>query len=139
MREATALRKRAVSLAERAHELDNRAKDNPGVPMHEQSGFRAWRRDAGRFLDDRRDALRDRLMAPHLDRSSVRGMLETSASVLEHERFRAPKQTKRQTVVVGSGFGSFCPFEEDHGERRRSSAIRFAVCAGRPAPSGGAA
>ena len=99
MHDAKALRERAVSLAERAFELDNRAKDNPGVPMHEQRGFRAWRRDADRFLDDRLTALHDRLMAPHLDRSSVRSMLETSASVLEHERFRAPKQETRQEAA----------------------------------------
>ena len=99
MHDTEALRKRAVSLAERALEIENRAKDNPGAPMHEQSGFRAWRRDADRFLDDRRSALRDRLMAPHLDRPATRNMLETSASILEHERFRAPEQKKRQETA----------------------------------------
>ena len=45
----------------------------------------------------------------------------------------------RRPAVVGSGFRSFGPLEEDHGERRRSSAIGFAVRAGRPAPLGGRA
>ena len=99
MHDAEALRERAVSLAGKALELDRRAADDPGAPMHEQRGFRVWRRDADRFLDDRRTALRDRLMAPHLDRSSIRSMLETSASILEQERFRAPKQETRQEAA----------------------------------------
>ena len=99
MRDAKALRERAVSLAGRALEFDNRAKDNPGVPMHEQRGFPVWRADANRFLDDRRTALRDRLMAPHLDKTGARGTLDISASILEHERFRAPEQEKRQETA----------------------------------------
>ncbi len=99
MHDAEALRERAFSLAEKALELDRHVTDNPGAPIHEQRGFPAWRRDADRFLDDRRTALRDRLMAPHLDRSSIRSMLETSASILEQERFRAPKQETRQESV----------------------------------------
>ncbi len=99
MHDAEALRERVFSLAEKALELDGRLTDNPGAPMHELAGFPAWRSDADRFLDDRRTALRDRLMAPHLDRSSGRSMLETSASILEHERFRAPKQETRQEAA----------------------------------------
>ena len=99
MRDTKALRERAFSLGEKAAELDRRLHDNPGVPMHKQRGFRAWRRDADRFLDDRRDALRDRLMAPHLDKTGARGTLDMSASILEHERFRAPKQAKRQEAA----------------------------------------
>ncbi|MCY4503455.1 MAG: hypothetical protein OXE57_18070 [Alphaproteobacteria bacterium] len=80
MHDAEALRERAFSLAERALELDRHVTDNPGAPMHELAGFPAWRRDADRFLDDRRTALRDRLMAPHLDRSSIRSMRKRGLS-----------------------------------------------------------
>ena len=96
---AKALRQRALSLRRMAQELDRRLEDNPGVPMHRQRGFRAWRREADRFLDDRRDALRDRLMAPHLDQADARGLLERSASTLQEERYRAPQQTKRQEAA----------------------------------------
>ena len=99
MRDAKALRERAFSLGEKAAELDRRLHDNPGVPMHGQRGFRAWRRDADRFLDDRRDALRDRLLAAHLDKTGARATLDMSASILEHERFRAPEQEKRQEAA----------------------------------------
>ncbi|MYE01804.1 MAG: hypothetical protein F4Y03_11105, partial [Alphaproteobacteria bacterium] len=92
---AKALRERALSLRRTAQELDRRLGDNPGVPMHRQRGFRAWRREADRFLDDWRDALRNRLMEPHLDEAGVRGLLERSASTLQEERYRAPQQTKR--------------------------------------------
>ncbi len=96
MASAMALRERALSLAENALEFDRRLKDNPGVPMHEQRGFRAWRSEADRFLDDRRDALRDRLMAPHLDKTGARGMSKTAASLLEDDQFQAPQQTGQQ-------------------------------------------
>ena len=96
---AKALRRRALSLRLTAQELDMRLGDNPGVPMHRQRGFRAWRREADRFLDDRRDALRDRLMAPHLDEAGIRGLLERSASTLQEERYRAPQQTTRQEAA----------------------------------------
>ena len=87
---------RGLSLSKKAHEFDRRLKDNPGAPMHEQGGFRAWRAEAERFLDDRRDALRNRLMTPHLDEAHARGLLERSASTLEHEKFQAPERTKQE-------------------------------------------
>ena len=96
---AKALRERALSLRRTVQELDRRLEDSPGVPMHRQRGFRAWRREADRFLDDRRDALRDRLMEPHLDEAGVRGLLERSASTLQEERYQAPQQTKRQEAA----------------------------------------
>ena len=96
---AKALRRRALSLRRTAQELDRRLGDNPGVPMHRQRGFWAWRREADRFLDAQRDALRDRLMEPHLDRADARGLLERSASTLQEERYRAPQQTKRQEAA----------------------------------------
>ena len=49
----------------------------------------------------------------------------------------APGVGGRRAVAVRSGFRSLCPHEEHRGQRRRSSAIRFAACTGRDAPSGG--
>ena len=96
---AKALRERALSLRRTARELDTRLGDNPGVPMHRQRGFRAWRREADRFLDAQRDALRNRLMEPHLDKAGIRGLLERSAATLQEERYRAPQQTTRQEAA----------------------------------------
>ena len=95
-----ALSGQALALGNRALALDEWAGAGPGRQLHGHREFPAWRRDADRFHDDWRAMLRDRAMAPHLDREpNLRAWLQRRDDMLGQEHYRAPgRETQQETA-----------------------------------------